>query len=445
MANETGQAGLKQTNTFALKTREDVEKLILNNKRAFLEQIESNPQLRENFRTLLQTWDSSDLVELGLRLQDRTYYTLQKSPMLSIVDSTPKNFVEWAKNHMLQLRHNPYHQLDSFRDYHQMKLDEEEEKYKLAQRKKEKQRMQEYEQKEKEKLEQQVKMSIVILNKEQKERLIASFITLSEVNEKTKGTAEFEVLQNFWREKYTSTFDSLAAILRQTGRDEKEVLAATTILTPFVEMLKGLNKEDIENNINWFRAIFKLPPNMSDAEVVAYVDQNKGNFNKIILANGADYNAVNDYNKNIAEQILNNPAATDNQKEIARPLLAQSKEHANRTAALDEVEREVQRSRNYLLTDYERYGEQNNSGKIASRQSATPVKVSNRTFEQLENMGKEYNLFKKMAERTGSNIADMAYHVKQEQAVEQNSIQSQSQSLETEQQAQMQQVNGTKL
>lgn len=114
-----------QTNTFKLRTREDVEKLILNNKRAFLEQIESNPQLRENFRTLLQTWDSSDLVELGLRLQDRTYYTLQKSPMLSIVDSTPKNFVEWAKNHMLQLRDNPYHQLDSFREYHQMKLDEE--------------------------------------------------------------------------------------------------------------------------------------------------------------------------------------------------------------------------------------------------------------------------------------------------------------------------------
>lgn len=125
MANEAGQAGLQQTNTFKLKTREDVEKLILNNKRAFLEQIESNPQLRENFRTLLQTWDSSDLVELGLRLQDRTYYTLQKSPMLSIVDSAPKNFVAWAKNHMLQLRHNPYHQLDSFRDYHQMKLDEE--------------------------------------------------------------------------------------------------------------------------------------------------------------------------------------------------------------------------------------------------------------------------------------------------------------------------------
>ena len=178
MANETGKAGLQQTNTFALKTREDVEKLILNNKRAFLEQIESNPQLRENFRTLLQTWDPSDLTELGLRLQDRTYYTLQKSPMLSIVDSTPRNFVEWAKNHMLQLRHNPYHQLDSFRDYNQMKLDEEEEKYKLAQRKKEKQRIQEYEQKEKEKLEQQVKMSIVILNKEQKERLITSFITL---------------------------------------------------------------------------------------------------------------------------------------------------------------------------------------------------------------------------------------------------------------------------
>lgn len=444
MANETGQAGLQQTNTFALKTREDVEKLILNNKRAFLEQIESNPQLRENFRTLLQTWDPSDLTELGLRLQDRTYYTLQKSPMLSIVDSTPRNFVEWAKNHMLQLRHNPYHQLDSFRDYNQMKLDEEEEKYKLAQRKKEKQRIQEYEQKEKEKLEQQVKMSIVILNKEQKERLIASFITLSEVNEKTKGTAEFEVLQNFWREKYTNTFDSLAAILRQTGRDEKEVLAATTILTPFVEMLKGLNKEDIENNINWFRAIFKLPPNMSDAEVVAYVDQNKGNFNKIILANGADYNAVNDYNKNIAEQILNNPAATDNQKEIARPLLAQSKEHLSRVEAIDEVEREVQRSRNYLRADYERYGEQNNSGKIASRESTTtPVKVSNRTFAQLENMGKEYNLFKKIAERTGTDIAHIAEIDKQKQTSEQS--QSQSQNLEIEQQAHIQQTNGSKL
>ena len=320
-----------QTNTFALRTREDVEKLILNNKRAFLEQIESNPQLRENFRTLLQTWDPSDLTELGLRLQDRTYYTLQKSPMLSIVDSTPKNFVEWAKGHMLQLRHNPYHQLDSFRDYHQMKLDEEEEKYKLAQRRKEKQRMQEYEQKEKEKLEQQVKMSIVILNKEQKERLIASFITLSEVNEKTKGTAEFEVLQNFWREKYTNTFDSLAATLRQTGCDEKETLAATTILTPFVEMLKGADKEDIENNVNWFRAIFKLPQSMSDAEVVEYVNQNKEDVRKIILANGADYNAVNDYNKNVAEQILDNPTATENQKEIARPLLAQSKEYTTRS------------------------------------------------------------------------------------------------------------------
>lgn len=441
MANETGKAGLQQTNTFALKTREDVEKLILNNKRAFLEQIESNPQLRENFRTLLQTWDPSDLTELGLRLQDRTYYTLQKSPMLSIVDSTPRNFVEWAKNHMLQLRHNPYHQLDSFRDYNQMKLDEEEEKYKLAQRKKEKQRIQEYEQKEKEKLEQQVKMSIVILNKEQKERLITSFITLSEVNEKTKGTAEFEVLQNFWREKYTSTFDSLAAILRQTGRDEKEVLAATTILTPFVEMLKGVNKEDIENNVNWFRAIFKLPSNMSDAEVVAYVDQNKVNFNKIILANGADYNAVNDYNKNVAEQILNNPAATDNQKEIARPLLAQSKEYMTKDQARDEVEREVQRSRNYLLIDYNRYEEQNNSGKIASRESTTPVKVSNKTFEQLENMGKQYNLFKKMAEQTGTDIAEIAHKAQYEQ----NNIQNQNQSVEIEQQNQIQQVNGSKI
>ena len=443
MANETGQAGLQQTNTFALKTREDVEKLILNNKRAFLEQIESNPQLRENFRTLLQTWDSSDLVELGLRLQDRTYYTLQKSPMLSIVDSAPKNFVEWAKNHMLQLRHNPYHQLDSFRDYHQMKLDEEEEKYKLAQRKKEKQRMQEYEQKEKEKLEQQVKMSIVILNKEQKERLIASFITLSEVNDKTKGTAEFEVLQSFWREKYTNTFDSLAATLRQTGRDEKEVLAATTILTPFVEMLKGVNKEDIENNVNWFRAIFKLPQSMSDKEVVEYVNQNKEDVRKIILANGVDYNAVNEYNKNIAEQILNNPAATENQKEIARPLLAQSKEHISKAQAREEVNAALNVSRLDMGQVYQANG--SNDWQTTFNKSLEPVKVSNRTFEQLENMGKEYNLFKKMAERTGSNIADMAYHVKQEQAVEQNQSQSQSQSLETEQQAQIQQVNGTKL
>lgn len=439
MANETGQAGLQQTNTFALKTREDVEKLILNNKRAFLEQIESNPQLRENFRTLLQTWDSSDLVELGLRLQDRTYYTLQKSPMLSIVDSAPKNFVEWAKNHMLQLRHNPYHQLDSFRDYHQMKLDEEEEKYKLAQRKKEKQRMQEYEQKEKEKLEQQVKMSIVILNKEQKERLIASFITLSEVNDKTKGTAEFEVLQSFWREKYTNTFDSLAATIRQTGRDEKEVLAATTILTPFVEMLKGTTKEDIENNVNWFRAIFKLPQSMSDKEVVEYVNQNKEDVRKIILANGVDYNAVNQYNKNISEQILNNPAATENQKEIARPLLAQSKEHISKAQAREEVNAAL----DMRAIQSSQYMESGSDWQTNFNKALEPVKVSNRTFEQLENMGKEYNLFKKMAERTGSNIADMAYHVKQEQAVEQN--QSQNQSLEAEQQAQMQQVNGTKL
>lgn len=433
MANEAGQAGLQQTNTFKLKTREDVEKLILNNKRAFLEQIESNPQLRENFRTLLQTWDPSDLTEIGLRLQDRTYYTLQKSPMLSIVEPTPKNFVEWAKNHMLQLRHNPYHQLDSFRDYHQMKLDEEEEKYKLAQRKKEKQRMQEYEQKEKEKLEQQVKMSIVILNKEQKERLIASFITLSEVNEKTKGTAEFEVLQNFWREKYTSTFDSLAAILRQTGRDEKEVLAATTILTPFVEMLKGVNKEDIENNVNWFRAIFKLPSNMSDAEVVAYVDQNKVNFNKIILANGVNYSAINEYNRNIAEQILNNQASTENQRVLARPLLAQSKEHADRTAALDEVEKSVRISKAAEVQFDEYLTDIPAQEKHSFRRDIVPVKVSNRTFEQLENMGKQYNLFKKMAAQTGADIAKVTAEVenveKQQTQTEQSLAEQQQQQV----------------
>jgi|GEM_PF-4180769 hypothetical protein len=441
MANETGQAGLQQTNTFALRTREDVEKLILNNKRAFLEQIESNPQLRENFRTLLQTWDPSDLTELGLRLQDRTYYTLQKSPMLSIVDSTPKNFVEWAKNHMLQLRHNPYHQLDSFRDYNQMKLDEEEEKYKLAQRKKEKQRMQEYEQKEKEKLEQQVKMSIVILNKEQKERLIASFITLSEVNEKTKGTAEFEVLQNFWREKYTSTFDSLAAILRQTGRDDKEVLAATTILTPFVEMLKGVNKEDIENNVNWFRAIFKLPSNMSDAEVVAYVDQNKEDVRKIILANGVNYSAINEYNKNIAEQILNNQASTANQKEIARPLLAQSKEHLSRVEAIDEVEKSVRISKasevqfDEYLTDTP--AQEKHSLQKSIRRDIVPVKVSNKTFEQLENMGKQYNLFKKMAAQTGADIATVTAEVEN---VEKQQTQTEQSLAEQQQQQQQQQI-----
>lgn len=435
MANEAGQAGLQQTNTFALRTREDVEKLILNNKRAFLEQIESNPQLRENFRTLLQTWDPSDLTELGLRLQDRTYYTLQKSPMLSIVDSTPKNFVAWAKGHMLQLRHNPYHQLDSFRDYHQMKLDEEEEKYKLAQKKKEKQRMQEYEQKEKEKLEQQVKMYIVILNKEQKERLIASFITLSEVNEKTKGTAEFEVLQNFWREKYTSTFDSLAAILRQTGRDEKEVLAATTILTPFVEMLKGVNKEDIENNVNWFRAIFKLPPNMSDAEVVAYVDQNKGDFRKIILANGVGYNAVNDYNKNIAEQILNNPAVTENQKALARPLLAQSKEHISKAQAHEEVDAalDIRANQSY------QYAESGSDWQTNFNKALEPVKVSNRTFEQLENMGKEYSLFKKLAEQTGTDVKELIENARKQHTAEH------SQSIELEQQAQLQQTSGSKM
>ena len=123
--------------------------------------------------------------------------------------------------------------------------------------------------------------------------------------------------------------------------------------------------------------------------------------------------------------------------------MAQSKEHISKAQAREEVNAALNVSRLDMGQVYQANG--SNDWQTTFNKSLEPVKVSNRTFEQLENMGKEYNLFKKMAERTGSNIADMAYHVKQEQAVEQNQSQSQSQSLETEQQAQIQQVNGTKL
>ena len=56
-------------------------------------------------------------------------------------------------------------------------------------------------------------------------------------------------------------------------------------------------------------------------------------------------------------------------------------------------------------------------------------------------MGKQYNLFKKMAEQTGTDIAEIAHKAQYEQ----NNIQNQNQSVEIEQQNQIQQVNGSKI
>ncbi|MCF7529015.1 hypothetical protein ACOR62_00790 [Neisseria lisongii] len=119
----------KQTAHF--QTREQLEIFIKQNPRRFLDELESSPPLRENYKILLQDFNNSDLIAIGTALQGREV----RNPInnkLMLTEPNVKDFYYWSSHNMKQMQENPYHELTDYQEFvkhlrEQEKIKEEDE------------------------------------------------------------------------------------------------------------------------------------------------------------------------------------------------------------------------------------------------------------------------------------------------------------------------------
>ncbi|MCF7521393.1 hypothetical protein L4G92_04925 [Neisseria sp. ZJ106] len=104
----------KQTAHF--QTREQLEIFIKQNPRRFLDELESSPPLRENYKILLQDFNNSDLIAIGTALQGREV----RNPInnkLMLTEPNVKDFYYWSSHNMKQMQENPYHELTDYKEF----------------------------------------------------------------------------------------------------------------------------------------------------------------------------------------------------------------------------------------------------------------------------------------------------------------------------------------
>lgn len=106
------------------QTREQIEVLLYNNKRAFLDMLESNQQFRDNFQKLLEKWNNSDIVRLASFLQTQDYRNPINEKVV-IVEPVAMAFYGWSMQNMKEMADNKYHNLSSFEEYQKRQQKEE--------------------------------------------------------------------------------------------------------------------------------------------------------------------------------------------------------------------------------------------------------------------------------------------------------------------------------
>lgn len=111
------------------KTREEVEQFLFQSPQAFREALEQNPEMRQNFQVLLQTWNPADIMAVSWFMQtDPATNPINGQKVL--LENVAKDFSQWANQEADLLKANRYHSLSSFEQFHK----EREEMRLIAQR-----------------------------------------------------------------------------------------------------------------------------------------------------------------------------------------------------------------------------------------------------------------------------------------------------------------------
>ena len=109
---------LNMSNVDQFKSRAQLEVFLSKNPKGFLESLEQNQSFRGNFHSLLEQWNTSDIIQLATLLQSKEYRDpITNKLRIAETEVMATHFTQWANKELNAIELNPHHQMGYLQEY----------------------------------------------------------------------------------------------------------------------------------------------------------------------------------------------------------------------------------------------------------------------------------------------------------------------------------------